>query len=185
MLAGRLIGMFGVAVLFVGFWGTLVTNVAALAPAEISLAFSDVGPAVGMPTYVALFLTYFAMAYLLLGAVFLGVGAQASTMREIQMMSLPITFFQFGMFALASAAAAKPGTWIALVAEILPFSSPFAMAAHAANSPALWPHALAIAWQVLWVGLTITIAARLFRRGVLQSGQPRRKRRKDIDTAVS
>ena len=138
-----------------------------------------------MPAYVALFLTYFTMAYLLLGAVFLGIGAQASTMREIQMMSLPITFFQFGMFALASAAAAKPGTWIATAAEVFPFSSPFAMAAHAANWPQLWPHALAIAWQLLWVGITITIAARLFRRGVLQSGQPRRKRRKDIDTAVS
>ena len=184
---GKLIGMFGVAVLFVGFWGTLVTNVAALAPTEIVRAFSDVGPAVGVPAYVALFLTYFTLAYLLLGAVFLGLGAQASTMREIQMMSLPITFFQFGMFALASAAAARPGSTIALVAEIFPFSSPFAMAARAANSPALWPHALAIAWQLLWVGVTIVLAARLFRRGVLQSGQPRRRkaRRGAVDMPVS
>lgn len=186
---GKLIGMFGVAILFVAFWGTLGTNVAALAPQELVRAFSDVGPAVGMPAYVALFLTYFALAYLLLGAVFLGLGAQASTMREIQMMSLPITFFQFGMFALASAAAARPGSTIALVAEIFPFSSPFAMAARAANSPALWPHALAIVWQLLWVGATVTIAARLFRRGVLQSGQPRRKGRRAaaevIDTPVS
>ncbi len=183
---GKLIGMFGVAILFVAFWGTLGTNVAALAPQEMVRAFSDVGPAVGMPAYVALFLTYFALAYLLLGAVFLGLGAQASTMREIQMMSLPITFFQFGMFALASAAASRPGSTIALVAEIFPFSSPFAMAAHAANSPALWPHALAIGWQLLWVAATITIAARLFRRGVLQSGQPRRKgKRATIDMPVN
>ncbi|MFX8250605.1 hypothetical protein ABTL38_19550, partial [Acinetobacter baumannii] len=56
------------------------------------------------------------------------------------------------------------------VAEIFPLSSPFAMAAHAANSPELWPHALAIAWQALWVGVTITIGARAFRRGVLKSG---------------
>lgn len=174
---GKLIGMFGVAMLFVGFWGTLVANIAQLAPEEVVRAFSDVGPAVGMPAYVALFLTYFTMAYLLLGAVFLGIGAQASTMREIQMMSLPITFFQFGMFALASAAASQPGTWIATAAELFPFSSPFAMAARAANAPELWPHLLAIAWQLLWVAITVTIAARLFRRGVLQSGQPHRKKR--------
>ena len=185
---GKLLGMFGVAVLFVAFWGTLVSNVAALAPPAIMRAFADVGPAVGFPTYVALFFTYFTMAYLLLGAVFLGLGAQASTMREIQMMSLPITFFQFGMFALASAAASQPGSWIATVAEVFPFSSPFAMAAHAANERALWPHLLAIAWQLLWVGITIALAARLFRRGVLQSGQPRRKHRwrgKRVDMAVS
>ena len=172
---GKLIGMFGVAVLFVAFWGTLAMNVAALAPQEVLRAFSDVGPALGLPAYVALFFTYFTMAYLLLGAVFLGLGAQASTMREIQMMSLPITFFQFGMFALASAAASRPGSWIATVAEVFPFSSPFAMAAHAANTPGVWPHVLAIAWQLVWVAITIAIAARLFRRGVLQSGQPRRK----------
>lgn len=173
---GKLLGMFGVAVLFVTFWGTLVTNIAQLAPDDVVRAFSDVGPAVGKPAYVALFLTYFTMAYLLLGAVFLGVGAQASTMREIQMMSLPITFFQFGMFALASAAASQPGSWIATAAEVFPFSSPFAMAARAANAPELWPHLLAIAWQILWVAITVTIAARLFRRGVLQSGQPRRRK---------
>lgn len=181
---GKLLGMFGVAVLFVTFWGTLVTNVAQLAPEEVVRAFSDVGPAVGVPAYVALFLTYFTMAYLLLGAVFLGVGAQASTMREIQMMSLPITFFQFGMFALASAAASQPGSWIATAAEVFPFSSPFAMAARAANAPELWPHLLAIAWQILWVAITITIAARLFRRGVLQSGQPRRRARASALKAV-
>src|SRR3546814_13687063 len=82
---------------------------------------------------------------MLLGAVFLGVGAQASTIREIQMLSLPITILQVAMFGWASAAASSPGTWVATAAEIFPLSSPFAMAAHAANSPDLWPHALALA----------------------------------------
>src|SRR3546814_3184020 len=77
------------------------------------------------------------MAYMLLGAVFLGVGAQASTIREIQMLSLPITILQVAMFGWASAAASSPGTWVATAAEIFPLSSPFAMAAHAANSPDL------------------------------------------------
>jgi ABC-2 type transport system permease protein len=74
------------------------------------------------------------------------------------------------MFALASAAASRPGTWLATLAEVFPLSSPFAMAGHAANSPELWPHAAALAWQLLWVAIFITIGARLFRRGVLQSG---------------
>ena len=110
------------------------------------------------------------MAYLLLGAVFLGVGAQASTMREIQMLSLPITIFQVAMFGLASAAAAEPGSRLARIAELFPFSSPFAMAARGATDPALWPHLLALGWQALWVVLTIVISVRLFRIGVLKSG---------------
>jgi len=130
---------------------------------------SQLVPAVGIGWFSLLFAAYFTTAYLLLGAVFLGVGAQASTMREIQMLSLPITVVQVGMFGLASAAASHPGSWIATAAELFPLSSPFAMAGHAANRPELWPHAAALAWQLLWVTIFITVGARLFRRGVLQS----------------
>ena len=167
---GKLLGMFGVAVLFVGFWGLVVSQIGALLPA--SADFSELAPAVGFGTFALLFAAYFTTAYLLLGSVFLGVGAQASTMREIQMLSLPITVLQVGMFALSSAAASRPDSWIATAAELFPLSSPFAMAGHAANSPDLWPHVAALAWQLLWVTIFIAVGARLFRRGVLQSGSP-------------
>ncbi|QNE33137.1 ABC transporter permease [Sphingomonas sp. NBWT7] len=167
---GKLLGMFGVAVLFVGFWGIVVSQVGALLPAGANIA--ELTPAVGFGTFALLFAAYFTTAYLLLGSVFLGIGAQASTMREIQMLSLPITILQVGMFALASAAASKPGTWIATAAEVFPLSSPFAMAGRAANSPTLWPHVAALGWQIAWVAIFIAVGARLFRRGVLQSGSP-------------
>lgn len=167
---GKLVGMFGVALLFVGFWGTLITQGAQLLPGEIAAALGEVVPAMGFIPFALIFLVYFSLAFLLLGAVFLGIGAQAATMREIQMLSLPITIFQVAMFGLSAAAASRPGTTLATFAEIFPFSSPFAMAARAANSPEIWPHLLAIAWQILWLAITITIGARAFRRGVLQSG---------------
>jgi ABC-2 type transport system permease protein len=165
---GKLIGLFGVALLFVAFWGTLAAFGASFVPASLGLA--AFAPTIGLVPFVILGACYFTMAFMLLGAVFLGIGAQASTMREIQMLSLPITIIQMAMFGLASAAASNPDTTIALVAEIFPFSSPFAMAARGATDPALWPHLLALAWQALWVGLTIWFAARLFRAGVLNSG---------------
>ncbi len=167
---GKLLGMFGVAVLFVAFWGTIIGQIGSLMPPSAASALGELSPAVGGPMFAVLFVAYFTMAYLLLGSVFLGVGAQASTMREIQMLSLPITILQVAMFALSSAAAARPRTWLAMTAEVFPLSSPFAMAAHAANSSALWPHVAALAWQALWVTIFITVGARLFRRGVLQSG---------------
>ena len=172
---GKLIGMFGVAVLFVAFWATIVVNVGQLLPLTFARAFSEIGPAVGPVAFPLLFFAYFTMAYLLLGAVFLGIGAQASTPREIQMLSLPITIFQVAMFGLSQVAAAKPESAAAKFAEIFPFSSPFAMAARAANAPDLWPHALALGWQLLWVMATVWLGARLFRRGVLQSGSPKLK----------
>ena len=49
-------------------------------------------PAVGWPAFLALAIVYFGMNYLLLGAAFLTIGAQASTAREVQTMSMPVTF---------------------------------------------------------------------------------------------
>ncbi len=166
---GKLLGMFGVAILFVCFWGTIIAKLGSLLPPEVASALA-IQAAVGMPAFVALFVTYFTMAYLLLGSAFLVVGAQASTPREIQMLALPISVLQMGMLALALAGTASPGSWIATAAEMFPLSSPFAMAGRAATSPDLWPHIAAIAWQLLWVSIFITLGARLFRRGVLQSG---------------
>ncbi len=167
---GKLLGMFGVAVLFVAFWGTVVGQIGSVLPPAMAAGLGELAPAVGTPMFALLFGAYFTMAYLLLGAVFLGVGAQASTMREIQMLSLPITILQVAMFALSSAAVSKPGSALATFAEMFPLSSPFAMAGHAANSPVLWPHLAALAWQALWVTIFISVGARMFRRGVLQSG---------------
>jgi ABC-2 type transport system permease protein len=194
---GKLLGMFGVAVLFVAFWAAVLANLGALLPANAAQGLAELRPATGLPVFTALFAAYFAMAYLLLGSVFLSVGAQASTMREIQMLSLPITIVQVSMFALSSAAVSHPGSGLALFAEVFPLSSPFAMAGHAAASATLWPHAAALAWQALWVAIFVTIGARLFRRGVLQSGSAaspwkklfrrstRAGGRRPVDTAVS
>lgn len=165
---GKLIGMFGVSVVFVAFWGSLGGLGVNLLPAgTLPVNFA---PAIGVPLFFTLCALYLAMAFMLLGAVFLGIGAQASTMREIQMLSLPITIFQVSMFGLSAAAAGNPGSTIATIAEVFPFSSPFAMAARGATDPAIWPHLAALAWQTLWVGITISISVRLFRIGVLKSG---------------
>lgn len=177
---GKLVGMFGVALLFLLFWGTLLFNLSKLLPPDFLRFFADFGPAVGYPAFPLLFVAYFTTAYLLLAAVFLGVGALASTQRELQMLSLPITILQVAILGFSSYGATRPDSWVFLATQIFPFSSPSAMAGHAAISPELWPHALALVWQALWVGITIWIGAGLFRRGVLKSGKVKRRRQRGL-----
>lgn len=177
---GKLLGMLGVAVLFIAFWGVIALGggfVAALQmdPAAIAAAGKPaaalaVAPASGWGFFIAISLCYFVMAFLLLGAVFLGIGAQASTVREIQMLSLPITIFQVGMFSLSAAAASAPDSGLAHFAQAFPFSSPFAMAARAATDGAHGIHFLALGWQAIWVAMTVYLSVRLFRAGVLSGG---------------
>jgi ABC-2 type transport system permease protein len=170
---GKLIGMLGVALLFVGFWATLIGAGLATAISQMppdAAAALQLTPAIGWPLFLGFGLLYFFAAFLLLGAMFLSVGAQAATVREIQMLSMPITFFQIGMFALSTAAANNPGSMVATVAQIVPWSSPFAMAARGATDASVLPHLLALGWQALWLAITIAVGVRLFRAGVLRSG---------------
>lgn len=131
-------------------------------------------PAIGWSGFLVLGIIYFAMNYLLLGAAFLTIGAQASTVREVQTMSLPVTFAQMLIFGFASTAIGAPDSPAALAAAIFPLSSPMAMIARAAEDPRWWPQLVAILWQALWVALIIHFGAKMFRKTVLKSG-PRSK----------
>src|SRR5206468_6766234 len=59
-------------------------------------------PAVGWPAFLALSIVYFGMNYLLFGAAFLMIGAQASTAREVETLSMPVTFAQVFIFGFAA-----------------------------------------------------------------------------------
>jgi ABC-2 type transport system permease protein len=189
---GKLLGTFGVAVLFLVFWGTLISQATVLMPPSFAAGLAGLTPALGLPVFTLLFFAYFTTAYMLLGAVFLGVGAQAASVREIQLLSLPITLIQVAMFGLGAVALSRPDGWISTFAAVFPLSSPYYMAGRAAQSSSLGIHLLALAWQALWVAIFIAVGVRAFRRGVLQSGSGtfrwRRRRAssdKLVDTGVS
>lgn len=164
---GKLFAMLAMAMIGIACW-------AGLAITGLALAGNGVpqlpAPATGWPLFLALGIAYFAMAYLLLGSLFLGIGAMATTVREVQTLSMPATMGQLLFFFLASFSVTRLGEPIELVAAIFPFSSPFAMLARAAQQDMLWPHLLALGWQAAWVLLLIRFGARLFRRNVLKSG---------------
>ncbi len=180
---GKLLGMLGVAVLFIAFWMIVAMGGGLIAATQVDpAAIAAAGkagkataalasmPATGWPFFLGIGFAYFILSFLLLGAVFLGVGAQAGSVREIQMLSLPITIFQVGMFSLSAGAASAPGSGLAQFAQIFPFSSPLAMAARAATDDAKAVHLLALGWQAIWVALVIFLSVRLFRSGVLSGG---------------
>ena len=115
------------------------------------------------------------MSYLLIGATFLGIGAQASTVREVQTLSMPVTVAQVLIFGFAALAIGSPDSPIAIGGALFPLSSPLVMVARAAERPELWPHLVAILWQAAWIAVIVSVSARLFRRTVLKSGPVKRR----------
>jgi ABC-2 type transport system permease protein len=172
---GKLVAMLGVSFVGIAVWG----GVGSLVMVAGGTGFALPAPAVGWPLFGALFLVYFAMAYLLIGSIFLTIGAMAPTVRDVQTLSMPATMLQLGVFFLATYSTSDLGSPVEVAALAFPLSSPYAMVSRAAQEPALWPHLAALVWQMLWVGLFVRFGARLFRRRVMKSGPqgPRPKRR--------
>jgi ABC-2 type transport system permease protein len=161
---GKLFAMLAISFTGLAVWVTVAVGaVMALAPPGFLASLP--APAVGWPGFLLLGAAYFAMSYLLIGAAFLGIGAQASTPREVQTLSMPVTMAQVGLFALSSFAVEDGAA--AFAATLFPLSSPFAMMARAAVDDALLPHLAALAWQALWVSLILKLMAAWFRRSVL------------------
>ncbi|PXA84996.1 ABC transporter permease [Nostoc sp. 3335mG] len=165
---GKLVAMLAISLTGVAIWtGAALTAVLVFFPHALSGATT---PAVGWPLFVGAAILYFTVSYLLIGAVFLGLGSQAGSPREVQSMAMPVTMLQLVLFGFASAGTAHPDGWLGIASAVFPWSSPLSMLGRAALVPSLWPHLLALAWQILWLVLALRVAAAMFRRAVLKSG---------------
>ena len=187
---GKLFAMLAISLVGIALWATVIGGLIALAGFEGlfsgAIDLSNLpAPGVGWPGFLLLAIAYFAMGYLLLGSIFLAVGSLATTVREVQTLSMPVTMMQVLLFFFASMAVSESGKPIEWAAMAFPLSSPFAMLARAAQHEALWPHAVALAWQLLWVLLLIRLGAALFRKRVMKSGPQGAKRNRGLAALVS
>lgn len=164
---GKLFAMLGMALLGIFVWTSVgFAAIQIWGPGLPSYPM----PAVGWPMFIGLGFTYFVLAYLMLGALFLGIGAMAATVREVQTISMPVTMAQLINFFFASYSLTKIGQPIEQFACIFPFSSPFAMIGRAAQEPTLWHHGVAIVGQAAFAILLLRLGVMLFKRNVMKSG---------------
>ena len=173
IFVGKLFAMLVTSLVGIAVW--LGVGIIAVAAFTQGGAGSIPPPAVGSAAFLILTLVYFAMNYLLLGSVFLSIGAQASTVREVQTLSMPVTVAQVLIFGFAALAVGSADSPMAITGAVFPLSSPLVMVARAAEKPELWPHIVAILWQALWIAIVVYVSARLFRRTVLKSGPVKRR----------
>ena len=164
---GKLFAMLAVSWVGIAAW-TAAGGAVWLAAGHSLSDYAD--PAVGWPAFLLLGVIYFSLGYLLLGSLFLAIGSLATTVREVQTLSMPVTMLQLLNFFFASFAMARIGTWVETAAIVVPFSSPFMMLAKAAQHDGLGVHAVAIAWQIVCVAVFVRAGAAMFKQRVMKSG---------------
>ena len=100
---GKLFAMLAISLVGIALWATVIGGLIALAGFEGlfsgAIDLSNLpAPGVGWPGFLLLAIAYFAMGYLLLGSIFLAVGSLATTVREVQTLSMPVTMMQVLLF---------------------------------------------------------------------------------------
>ena len=178
---GKLFAMLAISLVGIAVWASAVGLVILFAGEFGGVKAMLVGmpdPGVGWPLFCILFVLNFSMGYLLIGSIFLAIGALASTVREVQTLSMPVTMLQLFIFFFASFTLVDGAPALVTAAILFPLSSPFAMTAQAAQYTEVWPHIFALAYQLLWVALFIRWGSTLFRRRVMKSGGGGRAKRR-------
>ena len=92
-------------------------------------------PAVGWIAFLMLTIALFRDELSAVGGAVPDHRRQASTVREVQTLSMPVTFGQVVIFGFAATAVSAPDLPMGLAAAIFPLSSPLVMVARAAQQP--------------------------------------------------
>ena len=178
MLLGKVIGVGAVGLLQMSIWvGTVFMvgqNRTVLAGIlKVPVETMQAMPIPSIPTdLLVVFLTYFALGFLLFGAVFAAVGSMVNSTQEAQqaisgvVMVIMVGFF--GVFAVIK----DPSGGLGTVLSLIPFTAPFVM-------PVRWSMA-AVPLPELAISLTIMVGAllgvvwvagRIYRTGILMYGK--------------
>jgi ABC-2 type transport system permease protein len=167
---GKLLATLAISLVGIALWGGMIVLAYLFIQTVQNWVSVPTEPAIGWLAFAPLLLIYYMMNFMLLGTVFLGIGSQASSVKEVQTISMPLVLAQLAMVALAGMAISGDGGFWMWAAYIFPLSSPMAMIAYAIQSDQIWPHFVALGWQAFWVVLFIRFASTMFRQRVMKSG---------------
>lgn len=122
-------------------------------------------------TAVVAFLGFFLLGFLLYAGLYAGAGSLVSRQEEVQQIAAPMQIALVGSFFAALFTLGQPDSPLARVLSFVPFTSPLVMLTRIlVGRPAPWEVALSVAILVVSIALAVTLAARIYRIGVLLYG---------------
>jgi ABC-2 type transport system permease protein len=166
LLAGKLFGLGAAGLLVVAIWAG--TGMAVFGPILVMAG-------VHLPPGLLLIaLCYFLLGYLFFGSIMTGIGGVTSNMREAQQFAVWFTFMNFIPFLMITFLLGRPNAPLAVGLSLFPPTAASAMMLRlTAPSSAVPPWQLATSLALLAgaAALSLLVAARIFRIGLLMYGK--------------
>ncbi len=177
LMTGKVLGSALSGLTMVGAWVASLVGLGWVAVSRLDGGL-DVGlvRAVASVTYLGPFFVYFLLGYLLYAALLGGIGSVCDSLREAQNLLQPVIFFLVVPLLAMVPIARDPDGTLARVLSYIPPYTPFVMMNRAAGDVPLWEYVTTGLLLVLSVAVAFGAAARVFRVGILMTGQPPRLR---------
>jgi ABC-2 type transport system permease protein len=170
LMAGKLLGVAMVGVTMLVAWiGSLYGVMRLQTSSELAGVVVDI---LTTPKLIAPFLVYFVLGYLLYASVLLGLGSMCNTLKDAQNFMGPVMVVLIVPILSMVFIAKEPNGVLAMVLSWIPVFTPFVMMNRAAADPPLFDYVGTGIVLVLAIAFTIWLAGRIFRNGILRTGQP-------------
>lgn len=172
LMSGKIWGIAATGLTIVGSWVVCALIGVWIAPKLIvgmDFPFMEV---IGDPLYLASFVGYFLGGYLLFAAILVGLGSVTNSLKEAQNLLQPV--FVLMMVPLVSMffIVQEPNGTVAKVLSYVPLFTPFTMMNRAGGPPEAYEYVITSIILAISVVIAFRLAGRVFRIGVLMTGNP-------------
>lgn len=173
LMSGKIWGIGATGLTIIGSWVVFGLLGVWIAP-KLVPAFGELNllSIVGDPLYLISFVAYFLTGYLLFAALLVGLGSVCNSLKEAQNLLQPvILLLMLPLFAMIPIVQ-EPNGLMARVFTYIPLYTPFAMMNRASGPPPPIEYAITSVMILASVWIAFKAAGKVFRVGVLMTGNP-------------
>lgn len=175
LLAGKVLGVGAVGLTQMLIWTTTAFLMAKYRASVLGLVGATAMPLqlpAITPTLTAVLLVYFLLGYVLYAALFAAVGSMTSSENEAQQAQMPVVLLLVVGIMFLQPVLAAPDGRLAQMLGWIPFTSPIMMPLRmSAVEVPIWDIALSMVALVSACYLSVYLAARIYRTGILMYGK--------------
>jgi ABC-2 type transport system permease protein len=172
LMMGKLMGIAAVGLTMIAAWvGSLMAILAYKAGEQARLA-TELLKVLKSSGLLPSFLVYFLLGYLFYAGAFLAIGSLCNTLKEAQNLMQPIMIVMIVPLFTMTFIPKDPNGTVATVMSWIPPYTPFIMMNRAAADPPMVERIGTLILLLVSTGLVLWLSGRIFRLGILRTGQP-------------
>ena len=175
LLAGKVLGVGAVGITQQILWviGSLaIIKVREPVMHALNIKSTEIALPSIAPGVLALLLVFFVLGFMLYSALFAAVGSMVNSDQEAQQAQQPVTLLLVATAILIQPVLLNPGTKLAVIASIFPFSAPILMPLRLSLVSVPWTQVIgSLVSMMVMIAIAIWLASRIYRTGLLMYGK--------------